>query len=524
MTRPSLPGRTVASLLARHVEGAGGRLAVGVDDERVTWEELGDAVARASRFLHDVGLRPGDHVSILMPNCIDWAVWAFACGCLGLPLVPANTKLRAGELRYQLEQSDSVALVLRGQADGELLELAEEALGVDTGGRPAVSRLRAVITLGHIDRPWAVAYQPPPAAGLPDQAGPDDILLIQYTSGTTALPKGAMLSHRSVLQDAAGVAARLRINPERDRYLSPSPFHHSAGSTVLLYLGLVSGAPVYSTSRFDPEGILAMMERERITIYGGIDALWVGICKAAGFSPRRLRTVEKGWIAATPSLVTQIQELSGVPALVNLYGLSEASPNVTIADVAWPPEERLTCGKPHSGFEVRVVDPESRRPLAPGRRGEIEVRGPCLMAGYYGKPKETADAIDPEGWLHTGDRGYLRPDGNLVYEGRYKHMLRVGGENVAAAEVEAVLLSHPDIADVAVIGIPDERLGEVPAAAVVPRPGRQLRPEEVTDYAAQRLADFKVTRLVRIVDDLPKTGSGRVQKFRLLDLFTTREA
>jgi acyl-CoA synthetase (AMP-forming)/AMP-acid ligase II len=451
-----------------------------------------------------------------MPNSTEWAVWAFACGALGLVLVPASTRLRPQELRYQLEQSDSVALILPGEAHGELLEVATEALEL---GGPGPEKLRLVVGAAPIDRPWITPYEPPEPVEIPDFAEPDDILLIQYTSGTTAFPKGAMLTHRAVLQDAVGVAERLHVDSERDRFLSPSPFHHVGGSTVLLYLGLVVGVPIYTTSAFDPERILRMIEEEAITMYGGIDSLWVMTTKSPAFRRERMATVRKGWIAATAGLFADMEKVTGVPGLVNLYGLSEASPNVTIADVGWSRDERVTCGRPHSGFEIRVVDHDTRTPLPPGTSGEIEVRGPCVMVGYYAKPRETSETIGPDGWLRTGDRGYLRPDGNLVYEGRYKHMLRVGGENVAAAEIEAALLTHPDIAEAAVIGLPHPTLGEVPGAAVIPKAGRSLTPEQITDHVAGLLASFKVPRSVRVVDQLPTTGSGRIQKFRIEHLF-----
>ena len=512
----SLPPRTVGRELRAAVAERGDRLALRADDRRLTWAELGDAVARAAAYLRTESLRPGDHVSILMPNSTDWAVWAFTCGALGLVLVPASTRLRPQELRYQLEQSDSAALIVPGEEHPDLLDLAAEALDL-RGSRP--HDLRLVIGAGATDRAWVTPYNAPEPDEIPDLAEPDDIVLIQYTSGTTAFPKGAMLTHRAVLQDAVGVAERLHVDPERDRFLSPSPFHHVGGSTVLLYLSLVVGVPIYTTSTFDAEQILSMIEKESITIYGGIDSLWVMTTKAPTFTAERMTSVKKGWIAATEGLFREIEKLTGVPGLVNLYGLSEASPNVTIADVAWSRDERVTCGRPHSGFEVRVVDRDTRVPLPAGTSGEIEVRGPCVMVGYYGKPQETSETIEPDGWMRTGDRGHLRDDGNLVYEGRYKHMLRVGGENVAAAEIEAALLAHPDIAEAAVIGLAHDTLGQVPAAAVIPKAGRSVTPEQITEHVAALLAGFKVPRTVRVVDELPTTGSGRVQKFRIDHLF-----
>jgi acyl-CoA synthetase (AMP-forming)/AMP-acid ligase II len=206
----------------------------------------------------------------------------------------------------------------------------------------------------------------------------------------------------------------------------------------------------------------------------------------------------------------------GLTGVANVYGISEASPNVTIADADDPPAMRQTCGRPHSGTEVRIVALDGGTAPA-GESGLIEVRGPCVMKGYLDDPEQTAATVSADGWLTTGDRGHLDADGNLVYEGRAKDMLRVGGENVAPAEIEAVLLAHPELAAAAVVGVPHDRLVEVPAAFVVPHPGRAVSPEQVTEHVAQALAPHKVPRLVIVTDELPMTGSGKVRKHQLAE-------
>ncbi len=507
--------RTVGGMLLHQLEQRGEQIALHADGESLTWHAIGERVASAVAWLDAFDVPLGGHVSILLPNGPAWAVWALAAGISGRVVVPANTKLRPDELRYQLWQSDSRVLVVPGEEHADLLDTVEEARR--PGERIDAPGLEAIVAVGPTRRAWAQPYQPPAAAPLVDRAKADDVALIQYTSGTTAFPKGAMLTHAAILQDAAGVAGRLRLTAD-DRYFSPSPFFHSAGSTLLLYLGLVTGLSITTTARFDPERALEVIEQDRITVYGGIDALWVNLVNADGFRPDRVASLRKGWIAATGELFDRIAATAGVEGLVNLYGLSEASPNVTIADAAADHDHRRTCGLPHSGFEVRIVDPDTRDPLEPGTRGEIEVRGPCVMTGYYAKPEETVEQFSADGWLRTGDRGLLRPGGELIYEGRYKHMLRVGGENVAAAEIETVLLDHPDVTLAAVIGVPHDRLGEVPAAAVVVRDGSRVEADDVVGFAQERLAGFKVPRRVEVMDELPMTGSGRVQKFRLEQL------
>jgi acyl-CoA synthetase (AMP-forming)/AMP-acid ligase II len=511
--------RTVGGAVRANLSAVPERLAIAADGDRMTWGELGDAVGRAAAHLRARGLGRGDHLAILLPNGTDWAIWALASSLRGVTIVPANTKLRPDELRYQLVQSRAAALVVPGEPGRELMDVAETA--GQSGDDLEAPALRHVIAVGATTRPWATPYVPPAQVALEDEGRPTDIALIQYTSGTTAFPRGAMITHGALLQDATGVASRLRVH-EEDRYYSPSPFFHSGGSTLGLYLGLVTRTPIFTAARFDADQVLDVIEREGITMFGGIDALWMSLCSSPSFSRSRFSSVEKGWTAATGELFDTLVERTGVPRLVNLYGLSEASPNVTIADVDAPYEHRRTCGQPHSGFEIRIVDPESRAPFdrVPGEAtpaGEIEVRGPCVMRGYFDKPAETAEVLDGEGWLRTGDRGWLRPDGALVYEGRYKHMLRVGGENVAAAEIESALLAHPHVSQAAVIGVPHDRLTEVPAAVVVTTDDG-VPADDIVSFVAERLAPFKVPRRLEIVDELPTTGSGRIQKFLLEEL------
>lgn len=511
----------VSGLLTEHASRTPEMLALSIDGRTLTWKELVCSVAVAARVLDEDPRAPrGASVGIFMRNSIEWAVWAYACAVTARTIVPLNIKLLESELAYQLEQSDC-ALVFAAAADSDLLERLSKAIlktarsgGTEVPACVAVDQQETSGTSRHdATDVLRLDWLPP----VPDET----TLIIQYTSGTTAQPKGVVLAHGQVILNARGVAERLQLTRE-DRIASPSPFFHVAGTTLLLFLGLVSGASVFSFSRFDPEMVLDVLERERITIYNGVDSLFVGLLKAPSFAKERLRSVRTGWIASSQEVVLQVHTEMGLPGIVNVYGISECSPNVTIPDVEDPPAVRRTCGRPHSGTEVRIADITDGRTLERGEVGLIEVRGPCVMRGYYRKPRETADVFGPDGWLRTGDRGYLDEDGNLVYLGREKDMLRVGGENVAPAEVEAAILEHPSVAMVAVIGMPHPILQEVPVAFVVPREGARLESRGVRDFLANRLASFKVPYDVRIVDSLPMTGSEKVQKYRLRDMLLER--
>jgi acyl-CoA synthetase (AMP-forming)/AMP-acid ligase II len=486
--------------------------ALAIDGRKITWHELAKEAASVAAWLEArVGPGCGQRLAILMPNCVEWVVWAMGAATAGYTFVPLNTKLKGPELGYQLRHSGAVALVARGQPAQTLTSVLAPDAGFDL---PA---LQEVVLLG--DRAdWATVTDPvlPDADPWtsPTEVLPDDVLLIQYTSGTTAFPKGVMLTNAQVVTNARGVAARLHLSAD-DRIASPSPFFHVAGTTLLLFIGLVSGACVYSFGSFDPEVVMQTIERQQISVFNGVEAFFIGLLKHPNFARERLRSVRTGWLSASVDLLRQVHGEMGLTGIVNVYGISEASPNVTIADSRGPEEMRCTCGKPHSGMEVRIVD-ETRAAVPPGTIGLIEARGPCVMKGYLDDPGQTAAVIDAEGWLTTGDLGLIDEDGNLIYEGRAKDMLRVGGENVSPAEIEAVLLTHPDIANAAVIGIPHDKLLEVPMAFVVTHAGREGDSVAITHFVEERLAAYKVPRSVVFLDELPMTGSAKVRKGELV--------
>jgi len=501
--------------------------------ERVTWKALADDVLRHAAALQRLGIARGAKVGVLMPNGYAWAVWAYAAASIGAVVVPVNTRFRQAELAYQLKASDTELLVLVpsiGEVDFlAMVEALVPGLRPNAPGAwhsEALPRLRHVVVDG-ADTGLAGALVAATVAPVADrdavarvrEAGaaihPDDPVVIQYTSGTTAFPKGAMLSHQGTLRNAQNVNARMHVGPG-DRIFVPGPFFHVGGSTLGMLLGLVSGATVYALPRFDPATVLDIVERERITVYSGVDSLFLTLYKHPQFRREALATVRTGWIASSPDIVRMVHRDMGLTGIANVFGISEASPNITIGDLDEPPELRAaTCGLPHPGCEVKVIDPATGDAVPAGQSGEICFRGYSLMLGYYNNPVETAKAIDADGWLHTGDRGVLRASGHLEYHGRIKDMLRVGGENLAPAEVEEVLCTHPKVRQAAVVGLPDERMVEVPAAVIELKDGATCTAEEITAWCKERLAPFKVPRVVAFVDQMPMTGSGKIQKFRM---------
>jgi fatty-acyl-CoA synthase len=332
---------------------------------------------------------------------------------------------------------------------------------------------------------------------------PQDILLIQFTSGTTAYPKGAMLTHDNMLRNAWAAGTRVGIRAE-DRYFNCRPFFHVAGTTLSALMSLAFGACLVTLPTFEAGAALEMMERERCTLISGNDTLFQMLMGHADF-PRRKLSLRGGWAAAGPQTMRAIIDRMGCRTICAAYGLSEASPNVVMSDWRDPEELRVQgLAKPHEGVELRIVE------------GEIQVRGWSVMRGYCNNPEATAKAFTADGWLRTGDLGSLTADGRLRMTGRLKDVFRVGGENVAPAEVEEVLLAHPAVETAQVIGVPDQRLGEVPCAYVTLK--STATEKELLDWCKARCANFRVPRYLRIVEDfeaIGMTASGKVQKTKL---------
>jgi len=500
------------------------------DDGRLSYAQLQQQVDARARAMLALGLQRGEHVGVLMGNSLEWALTWYAAASLGLVCVPFNTRFRTEELGYGLGHEDIRALFCVDRFLGKIdfiamLREIEPALDHGLPGQ-ALPLLRQVVVHGDEVPAGALSAQAFVEAGqridaatlqaARDAVGADDTLLIQFTSGTTAFPKGVMLSHASMLGVAHAVAERMGVQAE-DRYFSPRPFYHVAGSTMSLLVALVSGATLVTAATFDPAQALAIMSRERCTLTSGNDTMFLMLLADPAFASTRLH-LRGGWAAASPQILREVVERMGAAAICNAYGLSEASPNIVISDHREPLEYRLDGSmKPHAGLRVEIRDPASGAALPPGQPGEICASGWSLMQGYYKLPEQTAATLR-DGWLHTGDLGVLSDDGRLRFIGRLKDMFRVGGENVSPLEVEQVLLKHPAVELAQVIGVPDARLGEVPAAYVTLKQGVATSVEELTGFCKERCANFKVPRYLAIVDDFESigmTGSSKVQKGRL---------
>ncbi len=520
----------LSQALARQVADRAGAEAFVAPGERHSWAALQEGARRIARGLHAAGVRRGDHVGVLLGNGGAWVQVFYACALLGAVTVPVNTRFKTDELAFCLKQADVQLLLTADTFLGidflDLLAQVEPALTTALPGQ-ALPLLRRVVVLGERCPTGAQSWQDFLRAGatVDDAAldavmravAPDDVLLIQYTSGTTSFPKGVMLTHANMLTNAWAAAQRIGVRPD-DRYFSIRPYFHVAGTTLSILVSLMTGCCLLTLPKFDVAEALRMLDEERCTLTSGNDTIFLMLMGHPDFDRSRIH-LRGGWAAAGPQVMGKIRDVMGVPGICNAYGQSEASPNITLSAHDDPFELRaMGWALPHPGMQVRVVDPGTGAPLPPGMQGEIQARGWSVMKGYYKMPEATARALGADGWLSTGDLGEMDAHGRLRMVGRLKDMFRVGGENVAPAEVEETLHGHPAVRMAQVVGVPDARLGEVPAAFVLLKDGQDCTPDELTAWCKARCANFKVPRYVEIVDSfehIGMTGSSKVQKNKL---------
>jgi fatty-acyl-CoA synthase len=524
---------TLPAVLASRAAATPDAEALVIDGQRIDYRTLHERVQSAAARMIAAGVEHGEHVGILMGNSVDWVVLFYAAASIGAVTVPVNTRFKLDELNYCLKQGDVRVLfyvdTFLNIDYTQLLRDVEPAFDAKLPG-DVLPLLRRAVLMGETEREVpagverfdALADTPETraeAAARAQRVTPDDILLIQYTSGTTSFPKGVLLRHRNMLMNAAASALRIGVQPD-DRYFSVRPFFHVAGTTMSLLVALVSGACLLSVPSFDVARVLTILDEERCTLTSGNDTIFLMMMGHPEFKRERIH-LRGGWAAAGPEIMQKIHDVMGVKYMVGAYGQSEASPNVVLNDWRDPLELRVAgWAAPHPGLEIRTVSTETGDVQPADMPGEIQVRGWSVMKGYYNKPQETAKAFSDDGWLRTGDLGVIDGEGRMRMLGRLKDVFRVGGENVAPAEVEETLFAHPAVQLAQVVGVPDARLGEVAAAFVVLRAGTQASSEELIDWCKSRCANFKVPRYLRLVqsfDDIGMTGSSKVQKNKLRD-------
>lgn len=506
--------------------------AAGTPDGRrrvVTFNELGRLGHEAARAFVAAGVEPGDRVGLWAPNGLDWIVAMLGVQAAGGVLVPLSTRYKGREAAYILGRSRVVLLVSAGEFLGTdyptLLEGHDlpdlrvrvrlpAAGAADAGSAPS----------GWTD--WADflkagdAVDPSVVTQRTEAVGTDDLSDVMFTSGTTGNPKGVMAGQGQSLKVFREWAEIVGLR-QGDRYLIVNPMSHTFGYKAGVLASLMTGATMLPLPAFDIGAVLATVAEEKVTVIPGPPTLYQSLLDhpdrgAANLSTLRLAVTGAAVIPTV--LVKRILDDLGFESVLTAYGLTESCGCITACRRGDPVETiALTSGRAFSGVEVRVVD-DAGRELPRGEAGEIVCRGYNVMAGYFEDPEATSEAIDPDGWLHTGDIGTMDEGGNVRITDRKKDMFIVGGFNVYPAEVENLLLHHPAVAQAAVVGIPDERMGEVGVAYVVAARGSDLTADQLRDWARQEMANYKVPRRIEVVEALPLNASGKVLKYELREL------
>jgi fatty-acyl-CoA synthase/long-chain acyl-CoA synthetase len=528
---------TMGDLLLNAADRFPDTLALVFPDSSYTYQDLAARAIDRARSLQAMGVKPRDHVGILMHTCPAFVEIFFAAALCGAVIVPINARYRASELAYVIENGDIATLVTTDtiaeqvsfveRLNAALPELARAAdpRHLELAAAP---RLRNVVLFGSSSSPGFVSQT------LFDAASQDvpehnvhvsrlgvrvrDVGLMLYTSGTTANPKGCLITHEAQVRNSIALGRHRYQLTHEDRFWSPLPMFHIA--SVLPMLAIFDVGGTYLTMSFFDAGVaLDMLERYAVTAtYPCFVTIMQGLIYHPKFPEANLsnvRLMNSNFAVQPPAVAESIMKAMPQALQVGSFGMTETAGTVCTGSPGEPTSLRITrLGRPLPGLELRIFDPESGLDVPTGGRGEVLVRGYSLLEGYHKDPEKTAQAIDPDGWFHTGDIGSLDEHGTIMFHGRYKDMLKVGGENVAAAEIEALLGRHPAVKLAQVVGIPDAKYAEVAAAFVELKPDSAVTEAELIAYCKREVAGFKVPRVVRFVGDWPMSSS-KIQKFKL---------
>ncbi len=525
-------GRTIPGAVMQTIAERGDVEAVvdiGPDvTRRVTYAELEERIIESTRAMMAAGIGPGDRVAVWAANSLDWIVAALGAHCSGAALVPVNTRWKGAEAAYLLAASKAAILCTSiGFLDTNTVAM----LDADATPLPDLDRIVLLPGSGDVgDRPdgavptqtWddfaaaGAAVLPADARARLESVQPTDTSDILFTSGTTGTPKGVVMTHAQTVRQFEEWCDFAGLRPD-DRYLIVNPFFHMFGYKAGWLASFLRGATVYPVPVFDVDKVLAIVEAERITMFPGAPTIYRTILDHPDldrFDIASLRAAVTGAADIPVSLIDEMRERLPFSTILTGYGLTEAG----TATGSKPDDDAetiaTTAGRAMRDLEIVVAGPDGAE-LPRGETGELLVRGYSVMQGYLDNPAATAEAIDGNGFLHTGDLATMDDRGYVKIVGRLKDMVIVGGFNVYPAEVENALLAHPDIGQVAVIGIPDERMGEVTMAWVVPAPGRAPDPDEIIAWSRERMANYKAPRRVAFVDVLPINAGGKVVKDQL---------
>ena len=506
--------------------------------DRCSWADLDRRVDVAAQALLALGFQKGDHFGVWSGNCLEWVILQFATARIGVVLVTINPSYRASELRYALAQSEVRGLALSDRfksADYRaiLREACPESANV-AGGKlrsEPFPKLQFLIGLRG-DLPgtlgWAEFLASASSSTVDELArreselSASDPINIQYTSGTTGFPKGAMLSHANILVNGFYAGENQRFTPQ-DRLCIPVPLYHCFGCVLGTLCCVALGSTmVFPSETFEAGASLAAIESERCTSIYGVPTMFIAMLEHPDYSQRNLKSLRTGIMAGSPcpiELMKRVTHDMGASEITIGYGQTEASPLITQTVTDDPIELRVgTVGRALPDVEVKIVDPETGRDLPDGQSGDLCCRGHVVMLGYFNLPEKTAEAIDADGWLHTGDLALRTPEGYFRITGRLKDLIIRGGENIYPREIEERLYQHPAVEDVQVVGLPDRKYGEEVLAWIKLRPGSSVTEQDIKDFCRSGLAHYKTPRHIKFVDSFPTTVTGKIQKYKIREL------
>ena len=526
---------TVGETLTRAAERwpDGEALIVSQQGARLTYRQLEQEVGRVARGLLALGLEPGDRVGIWSPNRLEWVLTQFATARAGLILVNINPAYRLSELRYALAKVGCRMLLLAPAfKSSDYVQMMRSLLPADAllgGGRVACTefpRLEWLVKLGEAAEPGFLSFGAIKAAAenfsecvlesLGRRLDPDEAINIQFTSGTTGAPKGATLTHFNIVNNGYFVGEGMQLTPH-DRLCIPVPLYHCFGMVLGVLACVTHGsAMVFPAEAFEAEATLRAVQAERCTALHGVPTMFIAELEHPRFREFDLSSLRTGVMAGAPcpiAIMRRVVDEMHMREVTICYGMTETSPVSFQSHVGDPLERRVsTVGRVHPHVQVKIVDAEGR--VVPrGVTGELLTRGYSVMRGYWDDPARTADAVDEAGWMHTGDLATLDEEGFCRIVGRVKDMIIRGGENIYPREVEEFLYRHPKVLEVAVIGVPDDRYGEVVCAVIRLREGESADADEIREFCREQIAHFKIPQYVRFVDTFPMTVTGKVQKY-----------
>jgi len=504
-------------------------------DLRLSYKEFDDRVNLLAKGLLSIGIKKGDHVGIWALNVPDWLTFMFATAKIGVVLVTVNTAYRSHELAYVMEQSDMKALaIIDGFRDIDYVQTVYELVPeLKTQERGELKSekfpyLESVIYIG--PEKHRGMYNTPELlllgkhtsddelTRIKDSLDCDEVINMQYTSGTTGFPKGVMLTHRNILNNGYYIGERQKFTG-KDRLCITVPLFHCFGIVLGIMATLTHGVTNVMVEVFDPLLVLAAVQKEKCTALYGVPTMFIAEYSHPMFDMFDLSTLRTGIMAgSTPPIeaMKKVVKDMHMSEVTSVYGLTEGSPGFTQTSTDDPFDKRVeTVGKKLPECEVKIVDPETGETLGPNETGEICCKGYNVMKGYYKMPEKTTEVIDKEGWLHSGDLATVDEEGYYSIVGRIKDMIIRGGENIYPREIEEFLYTMPGILDVQVVGIPDEKYGELVGAFIILAEGADLTEEDVRDFALTKIARYKVPKHVLFVDEFPLTASGKIQKFKL---------